>query len=278
MLIYTSRYPGWGKQKPKQWGPISAVRSAVFHNAEKLGIDPSSLTAYWPGNEGAGNARSIINPIHLLTPTYTAGWVNEGMQTVQSSSSYDPWNGPSNLVVGKNQLTFLLPKVIITGVESSTFIAGQASPTTSGYDWGIYCGGTNEFSCFVETSSVVNSASGVTLVNGATHQLGLVYDGVNVASVVDGAIINPQTQTGNIVNTLPFQIGAWQSDTFGAIYAGGTLIFDGALNADQILQLHETPYALLQPVPRILYFDVAGGSPAPWSGNWFGTAGTPFGS
>ena len=36
------------KQKPQAWGPFSAVQSALFHNAERIGIDPAKIALAMP--------------------------------------------------------------------------------------------------------------------------------------------------------------------------------------------------------------------------------------
>lgn len=53
MLILPGRYNN-GTRRPRQWGPLSDVQSAVAHNAERIGIDPASILGYWPLWEGAG--------------------------------------------------------------------------------------------------------------------------------------------------------------------------------------------------------------------------------
>ena len=42
------------QNKPKQWGPFSAVQSALFHNLESMGIDPQDKTVAIPLWEMAG--------------------------------------------------------------------------------------------------------------------------------------------------------------------------------------------------------------------------------
>ena len=43
------------QNKPKQWGPFSAVQSALFHNLEAVGIDSQSIVYALPVWEGAGS-------------------------------------------------------------------------------------------------------------------------------------------------------------------------------------------------------------------------------
>ena len=79
MLIFTDKYKGWGKQKPRQWGPISAVKSAARSYCEDmhgLGII-QNLYPFWDGS--GSTVYDCIEKNHLSAAGGTPEWRSAGM-------------------------------------------------------------------------------------------------------------------------------------------------------------------------------------------------------
>ncbi len=86
MLIFDSKKGRFGTQKPKQWGALSAVRSAVFHNAESIGIDPASIAGYWPMWEGSGDTAIDGIKGNNASLVDSPSWGNDGISFVPTTS------------------------------------------------------------------------------------------------------------------------------------------------------------------------------------------------
>ena len=86
MLIYTSRYPGFGKIKPKQYGRASFVQSSIAQNAnDLLGVAaPLVAMPFWAN---AGGPVSYGQMLDLMSTVNTAWVPGRGLETSISAGS-----------------------------------------------------------------------------------------------------------------------------------------------------------------------------------------------
>lgn len=75
MLVYGGN-KGSGIQKPRQWGPISAVNASLIKNCQKLGIDAPKV--YIPAWEGAGEISDIRSRTQATFGDLDGSWVTGG--------------------------------------------------------------------------------------------------------------------------------------------------------------------------------------------------------
>jgi hypothetical protein len=249
--------------KPKQWGPLSSVQSAVRHNADRLGLPVAGLS-YWPMWEASGDRSRPLGGI-TATPLVlgsTASWANTGARTSSNTNTSGMISSSSNPVGSVSQLTMLV-WLRMESVRASTFLAGAVGDGSGVYDWGLYASASNLKYCYVVNSSDLTGLVGGTSgawVNGTDYCAGLVYNGTTLSLVVDGEKTQSTSQTGLVRDGgLPFRVGVWTRRTLGMLVRGA-LVTPSALATSTISALHEQPYCLIQPYTPPLYFDLGAGA------------------
>jgi len=279
MLIYTSKSPRWGRQKPRQWGSLSAVRSAVFRNAEARGIDPQSIILYMPFWEGAGEAISMLfGPVADWEFRSDVGWNAKGNGIDFPGENYDRCEitisaDDPNYNVDQHTLIMHLQ---VTNLLNNDSDAVQTLFKLNPIEAYFSSGGA------LRTQRITNStcqravSQDGLIANGDNFQAAFVLPqlGINPSIYVNGVAVPLSLQTGGNGTITPsgdFGLGCregydWANQYYGAMYS--VLRFSSLLNASTIGQLYETPYALLQPNPTPLIFDwgAAGG----WAGTIYG--------
>ena len=71
------------RQKPRAWGPVSAVQASIFKNAERAGIDLGYIQLCYPFWEGAG----------LVFKDYSQSLAD--MQIYNLQTAYPKWKSNS---------------------------------------------------------------------------------------------------------------------------------------------------------------------------------------
>jgi hypothetical protein len=250
-------YLDWNKyqQKPRQWGPLSAVRSAVFRNAERLAVDPASLVAYFPMWEGA------FPLVNLISGKFNSGGIGPGASATGLGIYLNNQNNSTELPVDGYSFADNTPFWFSFGAHQPThettnnsLIAGYNNST--GLDYiGLY--GGDYLRVRFETSLLFTAINNFT----KSTNLAIRCDGATTANVYayqDGK--NKQTLTVansalklNHLGLASTSYGA--TDTHLSQWIAGT----GHISDGQVARLHETPYALLAPSPQPVIFDMGAG-------------------
>lgn len=257
--------------KPPMWGPPDAVRFAVMANAERLGIDPRSLFRVIPTWEGAGNDVDDILSGGWRSISGTAPWENHGLRVSRSNGGHitypnDTWfyNGPWQ--------------------DGFTVLSGHSIWSTAASEQYIWNRG-NLISATRNPIALYQSANGSNAVVGVQGSGGTRWLTATKSFSANrfrnvGARITP----GKIVTAIAEDVFAdadYSADTFGGttgdfeyiynrfdgnrrpnLHSGYLYTFKAALTNDQIRQIFATPYALLMPVSRPVYFDLGATSEA----------------
>ncbi len=254
-LIYTSKSPGFGKIKPKQWGPLSAVRTSVYRNAEKIGIDASDLLVHLPIWESAGNG--LINlgvggGDLLLTGGTGIAWSQKGVKLGASSyfetaRNIDAINPPFSFVAKFYQAKDY------SDYSSSNAYALMASHTDGSDGWWSWQ------SSFYDSG--IRFAS-----NHGNYQAGTPQIGWNtVVFVLESADVSKVYLNGDLVgtgdngwvtgDTAPFRLESNNSETSVDSYLTWNYAYyvKSLLTQEQISMQYDTPYALLQRQPKTIY-------------------------
>lgn len=241
--------------KPPMWGPLSAVQYAVMVNAERMGIDPSALKLVSPFWETAGSIiydATLQNDISTTLPL----WVPAGYRC-STTNKFSPGKTLATLLGSTTSpFTILTLADIVSRPTSSNFLLGQYQDGGTGYDLGFYqSSSTRIISYYYKSGSNVQLSPGV-VESGASISLGVTWDGASITGYYGGALASIASHSSALTTTHTFKAGG--------VWAGGNgthdhkflIVCSSALTADQIAQLHATPYALLMPVSRPVYFDL----------------------
>ena len=260
MLIFDSKKGKFGTQKPKQWGPISAVQSSVFRNAERIGIDPDAITAYLPLWEGGGVPQPVVNSwdTEPVVPT----WVDGGITNATAISGILS----DRMVVPAKNSTDIKPFSMLStiefvsfGTESDVLIEVGATNSSTSF-WGLSCSRLteNRFVAWYHRTGVIST-----------------YNTRKAGEITTAAI----TETPNL-SYVRDQDGTFSEATannyydfdydYRVISIGNTAIsvykikqlltLTDVVTQAQIEQLQETPFLLLEPVTPTFYSipDVSG--------------------
>lgn len=243
------------QEKPRQWGPLSAVQSAVRWNAERLGLPaPAAVWPYW---ERAGQPRNVM---YGALDSVSGGptWTGDGLNTTASA-----WHNTGTTINTLAPIGFSL--VVEMRFNSGNFNAnnfhfGQYDQTSIAYNCGLYgYDGAELRWYYVNGSHVVVATTGP--FEQADFSVAITWDGATVRSYLN-------TVTGGAAATASHG-GAGYNLRFGGSWTNKVdpylrrfnhaMLFAQAISATQIAVLHKRPYQLLQPYAPPLYFDLAAG-------------------
>lgn len=255
MLIVTSKSPGVGKQKPRQWGPLSAVRSAVFKNSEMIGIDPLALRVFMPLWEMSGAPRNIITgAAGIVAGVFT--WEKDQYTNVADvvaniiETDYYPDENVRFQMVRK--AAFNHSDNCNNGAHDSAnhrLYIGKDGGSTQ-----LYCGFGSGYD---------SSAGG----NISIEQFGVmaaVRRGTTAHVFLDGEATGT-TFTSNFsgISSTPYSVGGIgraTNETDQGI-TDWALVGDQELTDEQVFLLADRPSLLLQQIPQTFFLDMAAGGP-----------------
>lgn len=244
-----------GREKPKQFGPLSYVQYCVARNAERLGIDPANIAGYWPMWEGAGGRAWDVS-LHgnhgiLNGPT----WVNRGLDFDERDyAEVEGYKG----VLGTS------------AVATSLWFKTSSSNIQGFLRWGYLNDAGGSFRLVIDEGDIrlltwgdrVAKWAGNFDDNKWHHQILTHPENANLSDV-DVYIDNKKLDRTDLSNDGPLD---YQSD--GDVFIGripkhsfkgkigGARICNCTITPDQIAFDYSHPYALLQPIPRPIFFDV----------------------
>lgn len=226
--------------KPPQWGPPDALRYAVRANAERLGIDPASIDILYPffdNNALFGGE----------TSSSVGGLVIDGDGIVCSGTNYI---SNSKRIASSSKhcvVSVFTPKTL-----DATFTFGQYQKTGgSGYEYGVFT--TNRY--YTKNGIYVTFPA---LTVGSRRVLIDICDGVNSKIFSAGAFAG---SAGALSTSLyDYQIsGIRDSVAQNSAIHHLHIIFKSDISETLVPVFSATPYALLMPVSRPVYFDMGGG-------------------
>ena len=271
MLIYSDKYRGYGKQKPRQWGPVSAVRSAVWNYYEnKLGVDsPAMVFPFW---ENAGTIHNISDSSEISLGS-GASWVRQAVKSDGTSNgrciatNYPTIKTSSGDGVGDFSV-LAVAYVTLYATARKTLICNRIannnkhweirlnSAADGNVDYGNIAFLTSD-GTMVGVSGEAASLEGFKTLMGVRLGGGLrVYeDGVQIAVENAYAPRNVYSASqGFAFHGLPDSTAIPNN---GSIYY--VALFNFALTPNQIAQEYATPYAAIQPRIAPVYFFPASG-------------------
>lgn len=275
MLIISSSYRGAGKQKPRQWGPVNAVRSSVSRSLDSAGIDPKSLELYnplWSGDStnqiNIGTDLSAETALDMLgTIEYRgSGWywdrsvAEGGLRPIATTPSILQSLG----VVG-------YPSTLVINMERTDVsqIACHLFGWYKGIDV-IFDSGTYEITIDIFGLSVYAiSAPDMFDIRSFVMR----WNGVDTYEIyLDGALRGTIAGPSDRIIRTGFGLGLERSDRTPACWNGyihSLQVFSAALYDSQIQYLVEEPYSALQPLSPV-YYSFSGTTPGgtPVSANY----------
>ena len=257
MLIFDSRRGKFGTQKPKQWGSLSSVQSAVRRNVEILGIDPGNIVGYWPLWDGT------LKPANIITGDFGSD-AGAGVSVVNKGLYQDVAEGATDIDVDGYDFVDNVPFWFAFGIKkesgfetSKVMIAGKNNSTSLNYI-GIYS--NSYLRVRWATSTLFNQITDFSGDNNIIVRCDGTNDANNALAVQNGDIWQYQScGTNTALGLNHFGIG-------GTVYGinGAELHYwlaaTGDIPDDSISQFHDAPYLLLQPnpAPVYLYFEIGG--------------------
>ena len=266
ILIFDSRRGRFGTQKPRQEGPLSAIQLRVQRNAELslnsggLGIDLAKFD-FFPLWEKAGLPRGILSG-EPYASVGSVNWTHTGING-DYSSAYT-----TNNLAGGQQIT------VFAEIDSEPY---TYDPERSVFCFGSYSqanrialrcgttGGNNQFKIRIgntdyslESNVSIKKTKICVTIDIATGVARLYRNGLFTAEVAIGTL----SAISWSLSLFALNSGTEISPNLLGRY-GKSIDYIGAvariLTDDQIYQIHDAPYLLLQPNTAQVYFDFGGG-------------------
>lgn len=272
MLIYTSRYRGAGKQKIAQYGPASFVRSSVMRNAEDpriLGVDPQTFLNCMPAWELAGTPKSVIGA-DFYDGSNT--WYRGGYKHVKGGDYLK--NTAAELAISIFTIVFGITALSDIAAESSdfTFIDTGTDDVTGKYHLVVKldAAATNRLQIFTTTGiGTTVKLFGGTKTDWSAGEYQIII--TRVASAGPKVFVNGIEDVATTSNTtvpktsyfenwrLFHRVTANSNVSAPSMILNQQIITNNAFNENQIVLTKEQPYALWQPNPATVYFDLGAG-------------------
>lgn len=244
-LIAGPYFRGDPQVKPQPWGNFADVQSALFHNAEKAGIDPAKLVFYMPMWENAGGVVHDYVQGAESTLSGTASFFNQG---VYFNGGYLPISG-----------------VTYPTSTTWTFITNASGTQTDTLKY-LFDSSTNRL-IFAWTINVVKYIGWHDSTNWQGSSVSI-NDGVDRSLIY---LLNGDDSTGkvyvdNIIKVskayVPTQISGTtaigskydNSSNAWVGYMRQVLLSSQAFSSDQTALFMDQPYFLLQPTVNRSYF------------------------
>lgn len=257
--------------KPPMWGPPDAVRYAVRVNAERMGIDPASFKVFLSFWDGVASPSDIFDNTvngNGLIPVANGIYIS-GQQASTTADRIDVVSNPNNFF-GTNDTTFFIYAKKIDDISLNELL-GLATQTqkrivlsddervNNRCEASTY-NGTWSSAQWNSTHMAVNKPDTLALTYAASSGLDLYIGGAKQTKTSDTIGTTFSTTTETRIN-----IGAAKASSSSDAYWGFkgeiylSFLTTSILSPIQIAQLHATPYALLMPVSRPVYFDLGAG-------------------
>lgn len=258
-LIAGKYYRGDPKVKPQQWGSFADVQSALFHNVEKIGIDPRATKVAFLTWEGAGAFHDYISGagVDLVT---NVTWGSPGY--LSFSSAYVNTGIPS--FVNDAFTVFFSARMADNGVDGGIIETKGGSG-----NWG------NSTGWSISTKNTFARDGGLTFKVGSSEAYVNVTDISDVSGLhpvicnfkssskqdifVDGTEVSYDTHNiaSSYTGTNSYVLGGYYNYAADRRLTGDLsdiFVFSTSLNDSQISVLSDNPYQLIQPTANRSYF------------------------
>jgi hypothetical protein len=241
-----------GREKPRQYGPLSYVQYSVARNAERIGIDPASIVGYWPFWEGAGAPYDVMSGTRATAIGSGNTWTGKKQIEVTQSGGWDT-NLTAPELGANDNLTYIMKGQFLGMGEYST-VFGNRYGGASDFNWIKFENRRFDFRENIELDysshlSVGDHFEKVAVKRGSDFFL------------YEYGILKTTASSLNTIGWNPIYIGTGSTSNDESVDA----IFDYCLVTLQALTeshaafLNTHPHYLLQPVPRTIYFDYGAG-------------------
>lgn len=243
-------------QKPRQWGPLSAVQWAVRHNCDQLGLRvPLFLSAFDGIDIPMGVQGTVVAPATYGTfdipSTFSFNGTNDGSIN---------WGNYPHLNITNNLTIFSHAKALGWGEYAAGAIFGRTNTTSSGFYYGYSNrAGTEGTAYFIAQGTgrpVVYTNTGAIALN-KWNTVSVSRGGASWEFLVDGIY------SGGASNDTAVLYLSYGSNACIGTNNTGSREFHGYISeviawntAENITALHDNPYALIAPAPRPVWFDL----------------------
>lgn len=269
--------PGFGTylrrlwdQKPQAYGPFSYVQSSLFHNAERIGIDPSSIVMACPTWEQVGCVLYDYGIKNTQFPITNPNWVNGGLDCLTNDGAVDIENtyiaSLDSCLNGCNPFT-----VIFETQKQTTTNYFLILRQNSSIELHIVFVNGDTFRFKGKSTNWNNFDLSATYNTGDKFHAGLIADGTGRCDVfLDGKQVEWDLEGLHIptdwITFESFEAGRQKllSGEFTSLqqsFNNQAVICDVAVHPDVMASLHDNPYQLWQRVPRKTIFLPLGDSP-----------------
>ena len=258
------------KQKPQAWGPFPAVQSALFHNLERIGIDPQTcqlaMPMWGPGDQYDYSKNSIIGSL--------GSSMSYENNKIVGGSTYDDHNNRINLGTTIDPLVWSGITCIVDAywIEPGTEqYPGIISNVLRGEYYTNY-NLTYEYDTGPSDVIIWRPGDNATGIRISDVGLDKTHAVVAASWIKQGAANIYLNGINRAAGTIAADWGATNVTTyvngyFRVTYRAGEnkyksiLIFNYALNETQIASISDNPYQLWQPVPqKTIFLPIGGGS------------------
>lgn len=257
MLIFDSKKGRFGTQKPRQWGPLSAVRAAVRDNCEAplsqggYALDASLLNLVLPFWENAGFPINYgASPAQISSVAGSFTWANTGIIGPTSNNVVFTFDQKYNsLTLGAPFTFFAQVDNAARGDSDPITLALMSTTTDRNISIGQSADEDYRYNCrWVRVADTAwqthgakeNSLSLVSSQDLASHQM---YCGKTLFKSSATSGDGPYTYDFTKIEIDGIVSG---SRGFGV---GMLLYSNDSAGQEQIAQMDESPYALLEPRP-----------------------------
>lgn len=254
---------GKWRNKPRPWGPLSAVRNAVFRNCDHLGIQPPVFLCIpgegWRHEIISGNAPIVYNTVSWQ------GRTRDGAAVYNAGQAHHVSWRPIPALYDITDTASVIVHSVLTGRQGS-----YCKILTVPYHQGAWESPYSSFDLVqysTDTTSVQHSGGGGAVYRNRTvayfvldehHQYAFTRAGADFGLYRDGAVIESRA----VDNNATYAWGDKNPVTIHGAHFGGYApsegvdghcsfagIWDVALTSDQIAQLYDAPYRLVEPTP-----------------------------
>lgn len=253
---------GLWKGKPQAWGNVADVQSGLFHNAEKIGVDPASLKAAYPLWENAGDIVHNYGSVagHNGTLISGANWKDN---TISSTTDYDAVEVSEAIDIVGSIGTILLSHRVTSSLPSYLYFAYAESYTS----YAFFIGGLNNSSLlYFSNYSIYNTDVANEIKDGNLHQLGCTYTYNDSWSLFLDCHKKCSGGLGDVFSvTSGDKLHMFGRDDATQRYTAGEsgyCIFCSEILPDSVIaEIQDNPYQLWQPRTPVFYsFEAAGGT------------------
>lgn len=257
------------------WGPPDAVRYAVRANAERMGIDPTKISGFYPLWEGVGpktrNYADFYNSSAYTEEPLVVGGKLDALGYSGVASGYININSYSGELLELSKEITILAAVTPSSIgsidrdivsrwgDSSLYYQFRfwldVGDGATGYAAAIYNGSTTFKAGITTQTAASNKSANIAFSYKERDFLTVFVDGKKIDSAATLAGVHSTSMIYGVgIGSAGANVMSGTTGFLGIIHQ--VVIFDRKLDNELVKSLTTTPYALLMPVSRPVYFDL----------------------